>query len=262
MVMRTNSWGTRFISLILIVALLMCNVAYVSLIDVNTVYAEDVNTEPDNTKDLKTDSSSGNSGYTEEIGNDQKKAVLDAVYGEKYIYLVENTMPEEIYANNVFYVATNSADLNENANQIYLFKIGRGGDTSEAASVTLKISDFTAKYGQDYKIRIHGHDATEDLVHNPQRNQSLVEMIQSTGDITEIPMGGEEEAGAILASQIPDPAEAAVVPEVDGSTLAGAKQLFTGLPSDRMPMTSTGDMAEQLRQMGDYLTIPCWAKSS
>jgi hypothetical protein len=365
--------------------------------DKPTADAQGSDEEQANTEGLNPDETGVNGANEEEakeLNPEKEDSELTGEQNGNYIYLSENTMPAEISESNVFYVATNSADLRENEKKIYLFKIGRGGDTSEAASVTLKISDFTAKYGKDYQIRIHHNCPAGEVVQNPPENQSLVEMITGADDLREIPMGGDEEAAQILLPQTTnsekskdsstnrgssengteieedvqdeaasskdivdntqdnqsqvesgadsgdlretpagsdgneeitappaaqgtesenqgdgttqEPAEKtmeaegdvqdetdppgteqekAEAPEginstpqepnnedvdevikenpatvqaatknVDADTLKGAKQLYTGIESDRMPMSSTGDMVEQLQQMGDWIT--------
>ena len=189
----------------------------------------------------------------------------------QYIYLTENTMPKEISKNDVFYVATNSAELSESESGTYLFKIARGGDALQKSSVTLKISDITAKYGDDYKIKIHNNSILGETVNSPKSNQSLVEMITESDDIEETSMLSNDDVAEInetssdeVVSKEPDTSDVPFSADatsgvggtysVDASTLAGAKQLYTGIISNRTPMTSTEDMIDQLSQMGDWIT--------
>ena len=88
------------------------------------------------------------------------------------VYIPEMEIGEDILSSDVFYMTAASAQLKEGANERYLFRIGRGGDCSTDAGVTVKISDLTAKYGKDYNISVYGTDVEAE---SPKDNQSLIE---------------------------------------------------------------------------------------
>lgn len=203
----------------------------------------------------------------------------------QYNYLPEATMPKEIQAADSFYVGTTSADLAEDAEAPYLLKIGRGGDAKEEASVVLKISDATANYGKDYKIRTHESGFfTKTAEDNPKDNQSLLDIIEAQDVVKEQLVDEEneeaaqEEAENLLekqaenllkeqeddledkvpewAKEIQSDLEATVI-EGDhvNNPLSKAKSEMTGLDADRKNVISTNQtMTDVLSNAGDYLT--------
>ena len=68
-------------------------------------------------------------------------------------------------------------------------RLGRGGDCSSASGVTIKISDLTAKYGEDYTISVVGSDAEVDT---PDDNESLMERMEGE-EYTESELVSEED---------------------------------------------------------------------
>lgn len=110
-------------------------------------------------------------------------------------YLPVAEMPGEIESAEAFYVGTTSADLNENEKKPYLLKIGRGGKAENRASVVLKISDATAKYGKDYKLFIRSERNVE--VDNPKDNKSLLELFSENEVIEDLQITEEEKASAV-----------------------------------------------------------------
>lgn len=105
------------------------------------------------------------------------------------VYLPETEIGEDILSNDVFYLTAASAQLHEGANERYLLRLGRGGDCASASGVTIKISDLTAKYGEDYTISVVGSDAE---VNNPEDNESLMERMEGE-EYTESELVSEEE---------------------------------------------------------------------
>lgn len=179
------------------------------------------------------------------------------------IYLPCAVMPEEIEAADTFYVGTTSGELAEESKNPYLLKIGRGGSALTEASVSLKISDATAKYGKDYKIRLHSGKKTE--AENPEGNQSLLDMISQQDVVEDIQMDEEEQKKAQQenldslqqgAEQAETERGHSVEEGNDGNNpLAQAKETLTGVPSDREPVASTQQsMVDVLSDTGNYLT--------
>lgn len=105
------------------------------------------------------------------------------------VYLPETEIGEDILSSDVFYLASTNAQLYEGANERYLLKLARGGDASSASGVTVKISDLTAKYGEDYTISVVGSDAE---VNDPDDNESLIERMEGE-EYTESELVSEEE---------------------------------------------------------------------
>ena len=99
------------------------------------------------------------------------------------IYLPQDEISEEILTSGEFYLATSNAEIQENSNVPYLFKIGRSGDDLPEAKVRLNIIDITAKYGDDYTIRIYNGSVFDEKVQNTDSNTSLLEEIVENEDV-------------------------------------------------------------------------------
>lgn len=191
-----------------------------------------------------------------------------------YNYLSAATMPEEIQDADTFYVGTTSAELKEEEKP-YLLQIGRGGDATKEASVVLKISDATASYGKDYKIRLHSEEETEDETEavSPEDNKSLLDIISENEVEEDLQLSEEEQNAAVekskqeLLSAVEDAKKESNKKnteddswwEEEGSTpdnpLAQAKETLTGIKSDREDVTSTQqNMVDMLSDVGNNVT--------
>jgi hypothetical protein len=194
------------------------------------------------------------------------------------IYLPAAEIPQEIRDGSLFYIGTPSAELDEGADAVYLLPVGRGGDVSGPASVTLKFSDVTARYGEDYLVRFRGQRPAD-----PPDNSSLLEIIMD-GEVEENPLPTDEELAALeeelalLAEPIepgePIELEEPIEPEepqaleeytIDaepeaeetqspGNPIKAAKELYSGGSAAREPMTLSGDMITELQTMADFIT--------
>ena len=82
------------------------------------------------------------------------------------VYLPQDEISEEILTSGEFYLATSVAEIQENAGSAYLFKVGRGGENLPEAEVRLNMIDITAKYGDDYKIKLHNGSVFGEKVKN------------------------------------------------------------------------------------------------
>ena len=112
----------------------------------------------------------------------------------------EVRIPEEFLASDVFYFASETADLNGSTGGQYTLRLLRGGDAAEAATVEVKITDVTAKYGRDYTVSLlNGKSKVE----GAEDSVSLMDLIVGQ-PYTEMPILDEEEA----IEQIEDDAEA------------------------------------------------------
>ena len=68
---------------------------------------------------------------------------------ETDVYLPEVLLDESILQSDVFYLASTSAQIEESGHNVYLLRVGRGGDALSASTALIKIADVTAKYGED-----------------------------------------------------------------------------------------------------------------
>ena len=109
-------------------------------------------------------------------------------------YLPEVALEEDILNHDVFYLASTSASIAENSRTVYLLRVGRGGPADSESSVLVKIADMTAKYGEDYIVRVRG-ERTE--VENPENNFSLLEMMEGS-DFTQQPISDPDEFADML----------------------------------------------------------------
>ena len=114
--------------------------------------------------------------------------------GATTVALPETGVEEEILLSDVFYVASASAQLDEGSKLGYLLRIGRGGDAAEEATVDVRIADLTAKYGEDYTVRVY---ETGESADNPDDNMSLLEMTENQ-PYTQANLGTEEELAELL----------------------------------------------------------------
>lgn len=93
------------------------------------------------------------------------------------VYLPEISIGDDILDYDVFYLATASAAIPENGGGVYLLRVGRGGSADSESTVLVKIADMTAKYGEDYIVRVRDERTK---VENPEDNLSLMEMIEGS----------------------------------------------------------------------------------
>lgn len=98
------------------------------------------------------------------------------------IYLPQDEISEEILTSGEFYLATSSAEVQEDSDVPYLFKIGRGGVALPEAKVRLNIIDITAKYGDDYTIRVYNGSIFDTKVQSTDSSTSLLEEIIENED--------------------------------------------------------------------------------
>lgn len=84
--------------------------------------------------------------------------------------------------------------MREDGSFVYLLKVGRGGDAESESTALVKIADMTAKYGEDYVVRVRDLWAR---VENPKDNFSLMEMMEGS-DFEQGTLGTEEEFAEML----------------------------------------------------------------
>ena len=100
---------------------------------------------------------------------------------------------EEYLEDGSFYFGSQSAEFPENATHGYLLKVARKGDGNSSAKVRVTFTDYSAKYGTDYKIAIY---QSKEKIENTKNSLSVAEVIsQNEGvevtDSTESVASGE-----------------------------------------------------------------------
>ena len=113
---------------------------------------------------------------------------------EAEVYLPEIEIGNDILDYDVFYLATAAASVEESGNHAYLLRVGRGGPADSESSVLIKIADMTAKYGEDYVVRVRDERTKVD---NPEDNFSLMEMMEGS-DFEQGELGTEDELAGML----------------------------------------------------------------
>ncbi len=189
------------------------------------------------------------------------------------VYIQEIEMTEDILSSDVFYLTAPNARLLEGANERYYLRIGRGGDSSSAASVNVKIADLTAKYGDDYEIYLLDSEVKTE---NPEDNQSLLEMMEGE-DYTVTPIVEEDEFNEMAESDdelkqsaqeavnesikfIEDAAALTPAEPADGSEnvstdpLQEARARYTGIEGEPQNVTASQDTFMQIQEIADVLT--------
>lgn len=227
-----------------------------------------------------------------------------------YIYVPEIQIEDGIKDSNLFYLASSDIEMTENEDGHYLVKVARGGEIDSEASVTVKMSDVTAKYGKDYKVYLYNGGLFNEA-DNDSNAQSVIEMIEDKSYET-FEIGNNEDllqdmednsiSGSAVAAEIgkelnnavaenkdakgenaDDYIEAASSVEIieaeafnnekatettteaveasaddatpDINTLAGAKEAFTGIKSDRVEPKTSMDIIDQFEQLKAYQDV-------
>ncbi len=184
------------------------------------------------------------------------------------VRLPEVQMSEDILANNLFYLASTSATLQEGANTRYLLRVGRGGPTDTEASVLVKISDMTAHYGTDYVVSVLDESAEVEV---PEGNFAMLDLLSST-DYVQTELKDEDEAETVLAEDEEGmaAAEAGVIEALnflaeqsglelpEGSEeldpVQQARNLYTGVEGSTQHVAASSDTFEQLQNVADVMT--------
>lgn len=101
------------------------------------------------------------------------------------IYLPEADLSEEVLNSGVFNLSASGAEIEENAGAPYIFKVKRGGEYLPEATLRLDMIDITAKYGDDYTVRLYNGDG--EGVQNSGSSKSIIEeIIDNADEIEEI----------------------------------------------------------------------------
>ena len=192
--------------------------------------------------------------------------------GEMAVLLPETEIEEDILQSDVFYIASPSAQLAEEGGAAYLLRIGRGGEAQDAASVHIRIADVTAKYGEDYIVRVH---ETGTAAENPQENLSLMEMMEEQ-PFTQSEIGTDEELAAMLEADeegqavLNEGIQSAVdfldeesglrekypegYPTDEPDKVQQARAAFTGVQGTSQRLSTQSDMFQDLQSVADVLT--------
>ena len=158
--------------------------------------------------------------------------------------------------------------LDEGTNQIdegssALFRIARSGENLPEAHVKLSLIDISARYGEDYEIRVLAQ--TDVIPQVPQEMTSILEEIENSDEAVEEIYAEDTEVapqqlteedaqafGDLIGEQLsqyaakhPDEyvvaaTDAASVKETGRSALSEAFSQATGLEDDALPMSSDG----------------------
>lgn len=162
-------------------------------------------------------------------------------------YLASAEIPEGLDKENAFYLGSNNGEIEENYTGSYILKVARGGDAKDKAKVDLKISDLTAKYGTDYRVRIKSDSILNgEEANSPQDNESLFEMVDGTDIVSDDPVTSDDEKSALYESMgkaaysnTATPDEVQGVVRDSSNPLKSAKEAQLGEKSDRADMTSS-----------------------
>ncbi len=116
------------------------------------------------------------------------------------IYLPDAELSEAALNCGAFNLSVTGAELDENAGAPYLFRVQRGGDYLPEAELRLDMIDITAKYGDDYTVKLY--DGGES-VENSKNSKSIIdEMIEHSDEIEE-----ENDTDYIISGEMPDTEE-------------------------------------------------------
>ncbi|MGN1116625.1 MAG: hypothetical protein ACI4TH_08655, partial [Candidatus Ornithomonoglobus sp.] len=189
-------------------------------------------------------------------------------------YLPETELDEAYLDDGMFYLASASAELAENAGTGYLLKAARYGDCSAAASVRLTMTDVTASYGKDYTAELYDAGLFDGGVKNRYASRSMLEVLtddpdaveeynysdavidgtadaetDETAELTdeekeEVKEAAQQALGELIGGEVevseldeePETDAQADTSESSASSLAQAKADATGLENDKTPM--------------------------
>lgn len=189
--------------------------------------------------------------------------------------LTQTVQDEDILRNDVFYLAASSVSIEEGGHRSYLLRVGRGGVGESGASVHVRISDVTAKYGEDYLVREYGE---KDVPEESDGSPSLLELMEgapfaqtglgSPDELDALPDWEAEGSGLLqeglqTAADFLDEASGLKEKYADGNPYAGAGGLdpveraraaFTGVNADSQRLVSQGDVFRDLQAVADVLT--------
>ena len=185
------------------------------------------------------------------------------------IPLKEVKLPEDVLANDVFYLASTTAAVQERENGSYLLRVGRGGSAESESSVLVRISDVTASYGRDYTVAVLDGSAE---VRVPAYNPSLMDRILGQ-PFTVTDLKDPEEAKAAIEEDPEAKASAAegmravmdYLEEAAGldkgtsatenlSPIERARNLYTGVEGGTQSVTTTQDMMQQIQNLANVMT--------
>lgn len=190
----------------------------------------------------------------------------------------EMELSEDILSSDVFYLSAANAVLNENGGT-YLLRIARGGDCTSQSGVTVRIADYTAKYGRDYTVSLWEE---QEKANSPSNNQSLLEQLENS-DYTESQFLTEEEyaekaadnpelqaqteqsiqdAIDFIENEVSSDSEADNTLKETPATVTGetadpvqaARALYTGIDSAPQEVTSNTDTLQQIQDVADIIT--------
>ena len=92
------------------------------------------------------------------------------------IYLPEAELSEAAQNSGAFNLSITGAEIDENSEAPYIFKVQRGGDYLPEATLRLDMIDITATYGKDYKLELY-EDGGEDVQNSRDHKSIIGEML-------------------------------------------------------------------------------------
>ena len=134
---------------------------------------------------------------------------------------VELIVPEALRdgGNYIFFRQVPYAVSEKSTEKLYL-PVQRTGDLDEAAEVTVKVIDMTARHGVNYELEIYRQDLEPEIAN---ADVSVLDLVRGAEEITEEELPGEAELGEIIYS-----AGGADITDTEGNTIGS----ITATPLD------------------------------
>ncbi len=110
-----------------------------------------------------------------------------------------------------FYFGSQSAEFPENATHGYLLKVARKGNGEGEAKVKVTFTDYSAKYGTDYKIAVY---QSKEKVENTKESLSVAEVISQAED-----MEVTDSSDAVVSGENPNAADPNASSTVDAEQI-------------------------------------------
>lgn len=98
---------------------------------------------------------------------------------ESYVLVPERSIYTSDMESGAFYLGSETAEFNENEKGPYMLKVVRNGAADNKATVRLHMLDVTAKYGEDYTVRISDASIIEKGAQNTDTSKSITEVMSS-----------------------------------------------------------------------------------
>ncbi len=126
-------------------------------------------------------------------------------------YLTVEDGIEDYLEDGDFYFGSQSAEFPENATHGYLLKVARKGNGEGEAKVKVTFTDYSAKYGADYKIAVY---QSKEKVENTKESLSVAEVISQAED-----MEVTDSSDAVVSGENPNAADPNTSSTVDSEQI-------------------------------------------